>query len=158
MATPKPYKYTEQPINLGAIMSLLNRVHAHEIMVDGAFNGDPHPGNILLLPDGRVGLIDYGQVKRINEEVRLNHARLVVALAKGDPDDVLDVYINRLGVKTKCVPPTPFAPAHHVACPAAPFPCPFLTPPPPPLTRDANHPLLFLAVPCPGLPLMRTGT
>ncbi len=27
-----------------------------------AFNGDPHPGNILLCPDGRVGLIDYGQV------------------------------------------------------------------------------------------------
>lgn len=30
--------------------------------MDGAFNGDPHPGNILLMPDGKLGLIDYGQV------------------------------------------------------------------------------------------------
>lgn len=29
--------------------------------MDGAFNGDPHPGNILLTPDGKLGLIDYGQ-------------------------------------------------------------------------------------------------
>jgi aarF domain-containing kinase len=32
----------------------------------GAFNGDPHPGNILLLKDGRLGLIDYGQVRYMN--------------------------------------------------------------------------------------------
>lgn len=112
-------------------MSLLNRVHAHEIMVDGAFNGDPHPGNILLLPDGRVGLIDYGQVKRINEEVRLNHARLVVALAKGDPDDVLDVYINRLGVKTKCVPPNPVRTRTPRRLPRCALSVPLPYPPPP---------------------------
>lgn len=37
------------------------RVHGHQIFVDGAFNGDPHPGNILLTPDGKLVLIDYGQ-------------------------------------------------------------------------------------------------
>ena len=36
--------------------------HRYQIFVDGVFNGDPHPGNILLMPDGRLGLIDYGQV------------------------------------------------------------------------------------------------
>lgn len=40
------------------------RVHGHQIFVDGAFNGDPHPGNILLTPDGKLGLIDYGQARR----------------------------------------------------------------------------------------------
>ena len=40
----------------------IERVHGHQIFVDGAFNGDPHPGNILLTPDGKLGLIDYGQV------------------------------------------------------------------------------------------------
>jgi len=44
------------------MLDFLLRVHAHEIFVDGYFNGDPHPGNILLLEDGRMGLIDYGQV------------------------------------------------------------------------------------------------
>lgn len=37
-------------------------VHAYELLMCGCFNGDPHPGNILMLPDGRLGLIDYGQV------------------------------------------------------------------------------------------------
>lgn len=44
-------------------METLLAVHGHEILVDGIFNGDPHPGNILLMPDGRLGLIDFGQVK-----------------------------------------------------------------------------------------------
>eukprot|EP00899_Mesostigma_viride_P019713 jgi/Mesvir1/27743/Mv07434-RA.3 len=59
---PLEYKWTPVPINLGAVLDLLLHVHAHEIFVDGVFNGDPHPGNILLMPDGRLGLIDYGQV------------------------------------------------------------------------------------------------
>lgn len=83
------YKKTEAPINLGEALQLLNDVHCHEIFVDGAFNGDPHPGNILLLPDGRLGLIDYGQVKRIPLDVRLKYARMIVALAKGARSDVL---------------------------------------------------------------------
>ena len=105
VAKPKEYKWTEQPINLGYILDLLNRVHAHEIMVDGAFNGDPHPGNIMLMPDGRVGLIHYGQVKRIPLKARLDIARLVVALARGTKDDVIDCYTKHLNVRTKCVAP-----------------------------------------------------
>jgi hypothetical protein len=62
VATRKPYVWSETPINLGHVIDVINRVHAHEILVNGVFNGDPHPGNILLCPDGRVGLIDYGQV------------------------------------------------------------------------------------------------
>eukprot|EP00959_Pyramimonas_sp_CCMP1952_P326512 6834711-Pyramimonas_sp.AAC.1 len=55
------YVQTARPINLGKILELLMEVHAHEIFNDGIFNGDPHPGNILLMDDGRLGLIDYGQ-------------------------------------------------------------------------------------------------
>ena len=62
VASRRPYVWTEAPINLGHVIDVINRVHAHEILVNGVFNGDPHPGNILLCPDGRIGLIDYGQV------------------------------------------------------------------------------------------------
>ena len=50
------------------------------MLVDGCFNADPHPGNLLLLEDGRIGLIDFGQTKRIDRETRLGLARLIVAL------------------------------------------------------------------------------
>ena len=42
------------------------RIHGEQVFVDGLFNADPHPGNVMLLhgtqSDG-VGLIDFGQVK-----------------------------------------------------------------------------------------------
>ena len=58
--------------------------------VDGAFNADQHPGNVLLMPDGRLGLIDFGQVKEMPEEHRYKLARLIVALAKDDRAAVVD--------------------------------------------------------------------
>ena len=39
-----------------------------------------YTGNCLLLDDGRLGLIDYGQTRRINDTERVNFARIVVAL------------------------------------------------------------------------------
>ena len=38
------------------------------VFVDGFFHGDPHPGNVLVLPDGRLGLIDYGLWGRLSKE------------------------------------------------------------------------------------------
>ena len=51
-------------------------VTAHTIFRDKFFNGDPHPGNILLLNDGKLGLIDFGQVGgATNESLQLDVRR-----------------------------------------------------------------------------------
>lgn len=80
------------PLNHAALVDTLFQVHAHEILVDGAFNGDPHPGNILVTRSGtdpsdkssppRLALVDYGQVKILRDDQRLALARLIVALAR----------------------------------------------------------------------------
>lgn len=80
-------------------------VHGYEIFVDGSFNGDPHPGNILLLEDGRLGLIDYGQVKHISREHRVHLAKLVVALAGGSRDDIIDVLTKDMRIRTTNMDP-----------------------------------------------------
>jgi predicted unusual protein kinase regulating ubiquinone biosynthesis (AarF/ABC1/UbiB family) len=41
-------------------VATLFKVHGHEIFCTPVFNADPHPGNIIVLPDNRLGLIDYG--------------------------------------------------------------------------------------------------
>jgi ubiquinone biosynthesis protein len=41
-----------------------------QIMVDGVFHADPHPGNVFLLYDGQLGLLDFGSVGRIDAEMR----------------------------------------------------------------------------------------
>ncbi|EEC48574.1 predicted protein, partial [Phaeodactylum tricornutum CCAP 1055/1] len=49
-------------VNLGRVLKTLVHVHGLQLMQDGVFNADPHPGNVLVLPDGRLGLLDYGMV------------------------------------------------------------------------------------------------
>ena len=77
------------------------RVHAHEIFVDGAFNGDPHPGNVMLMDDGRLGLVDYGQVKHMDKATRVAYAKLVIALAKDDAAEIRRVMRDELGARSK---------------------------------------------------------
>lgn len=89
-----------QILNIPEVLKLIMDVHGYEIFVDGSFNGDPHPGNILLLDDGRLGLIDYGQVKHISKEHRLNLARLIVALAEGSREDIIRVLTQDMGIRT----------------------------------------------------------
>src|SRR4029450_2366119 len=36
------------------------------ILVDGVFHADPHPGNVMYLPDNRIALIDFGMVGRLS--------------------------------------------------------------------------------------------
>jgi len=66
-----------------------------QVMLDGIFQADPHPGNILLLSDGRLGLLDWGSVGRIDAGLRGALQRLLLALDRGDPvmlkDALLDV-------------------------------------------------------------------
>ena len=70
------------PLNHAALLDDVFEVHGHEVLVDGFFNGDPHPGNLLLARGGRLALVDYGQVKVLTGEHRLRLARLFVALAR----------------------------------------------------------------------------
>ncbi len=56
------------------------------IFEDGFFHADPpHPGNLFVEPDGRIGLIDFGMAGEIDERLREQLAALLVALAGQNP-------------------------------------------------------------------------
>ena len=65
-----------------------------EIMLEGTFHADPHPGNVLLLADGRLGLLDFGSVGRIDRGLRSALQRLLLALDKGDPAGLADALLE----------------------------------------------------------------
>ncbi|HUG93346.1 MAG TPA: AarF/ABC1/UbiB kinase family protein [Planctomycetaceae bacterium] len=50
----------------------------------GLFHGDPHPGNIRILPDGSICLLDYGMVGMIDDELRENLVDLFLAITRQD--------------------------------------------------------------------------
>ncbi len=82
-------------------LELLCRVQASNIFTDGYFNGDAHPGNILLLEDGRLGLIDYGQVKTMTMDQRINYAKLILAISRDDRNEIIRLWFDVLGTRTK---------------------------------------------------------
>lgn len=68
-----------------------------QILEDGFFHADPHPGNIIAMPSGMVAFLDFGLVGRINERFRESIANLLMALLDKNFDAVVDEYIE-LGI------------------------------------------------------------
>jgi ubiquinone biosynthesis protein len=65
-----------------------------QVLVAGVFHADPHPGNVLLLDDNRLGLLDFGSVGRLDTAVREALQRLLVALDRGDPAAATDALLD----------------------------------------------------------------
>ena len=65
-----------------------------QIMVDGVFHADPHPGNVFLLSDGHLGLLDFGSVGRIDAGMRSALQRLLLAVDHGDPMALTDALLE----------------------------------------------------------------
>ncbi|MFF9061872.1 ABC1 kinase family protein [Streptomyces sp. NPDC014882] len=65
-----------------------------QIMTDGVFHADPHPGNIMLLDDGRPGLLDFGCVGRIDRVLRSALRDLLVAIHRNDPQALCDALLE----------------------------------------------------------------
>ncbi|HEX9050119.1 MAG TPA: AarF/UbiB family protein [Anaeromyxobacter sp.] len=68
-----------------------------QLFEDGIFHGDPHPGNILVLPGDRIALLDFGLVGRLTRIQQEALVTLIVAVALRDPESVARV-LNRIGV------------------------------------------------------------
>ena len=98
---PTKYVWTPMPVDLGSTLELLCKVEGNQIFADGLFNGDCHPGNVLLLDDGRLGLIDYGQVKAMTIEERIKYAKLIIAHSRGNKEEVVRIHFDEMGTVTR---------------------------------------------------------
>lgn len=75
----------------GALADALMGAFMEQVLVAGVFHADPHPGNVLLTPDGRLALIDVGMVGRIPVTMRDQLVKLILALVSGRPEEVVRV-------------------------------------------------------------------
>jgi ubiquinone biosynthesis protein len=65
-----------------------------QILVNGLFHADPHPGNILVLPGDVVAFIDFGIVGRVNRELRDALGAAIVAIHQHDADRIADLVVT----------------------------------------------------------------
>jgi predicted unusual protein kinase regulating ubiquinone biosynthesis (AarF/ABC1/UbiB family) len=72
----------------------LFRAYLHQILIDGVFHADPHPGNVLLTPDKRIALIDLGMIGRISSALQEQLFRLILAIGEGRGDEAAEILIS----------------------------------------------------------------
>lgn len=64
----------------------------YQVLDKGFFHGDPHPGNIFILPGNVVVFLDFGMVGKINEDLKFQFASLIMQLQKGDSKGMIKTF------------------------------------------------------------------
>lgn len=62
----------------------LFQAYLKQILVDGFFHADPHPGNLLLTPERNIAILDLGMIGRLNQRMRDQMVHLLAGIADGD--------------------------------------------------------------------------
>ncbi|HEY0006641.1 MAG TPA: AarF/UbiB family protein [Pyrinomonadaceae bacterium] len=77
-----------------ALATQLFSAYLKQILVDGFFHADPHPGNIFLTDDRLIGMLDVGMVGRLMSSQQDNLLRLLLAISEGRGEEAADVSIR----------------------------------------------------------------
>jgi ubiquinone biosynthesis protein len=72
------------------------RVYMTMLFDEALFHADPHPGNLILMDDGRLGILDFGMIGRIDENLRETIEEMLVAISTGDQNRLTRL-IKRIG-------------------------------------------------------------
>ena len=78
------------PRSINTLLSLM----LQSIFEEGVFHADPHPGNVFVLPDGRLSLLDFGNTGELDEPMRASLIRLLEAVVKGDARATTEAYLE----------------------------------------------------------------
>ena len=72
----------------------LFRAYLKQVLVDGFFHADPHPGNVVLLDRGRLALLDLGMVARIAPRLQEHLLQLLLAISEGQSDEAMTIVLK----------------------------------------------------------------
>lgn len=87
-------------ISRSGTAEILMRAYLKQVLSDGFFHADPHPGNILVQPGPRVVLLDFGMVGEISPKVRQNIRQVFLGVIRRDFDEIVSALV-RLGFVTR---------------------------------------------------------
>lgn len=88
----------EDGYSLSDISNKLANSFFKQVLEDGFFHGDPHPGN-LFIKEGKIYFIDFGLVGILESNLRNWLNKAMIAMALGDIDTLVD-FVNAIGIKT----------------------------------------------------------
>jgi predicted unusual protein kinase regulating ubiquinone biosynthesis (AarF/ABC1/UbiB family) len=78
----------------GELAEQLFNAYLKQVLVDGFFHADPHPGNLFLTADGHLVLLDLGMVGRTTPGMQENLLKLLIAISEGKAEQATDVLLK----------------------------------------------------------------
>jgi len=70
------------------------KAYLQQVLVDGLFHADPHPGNVFVTDDGRIALIDLGQVGHTSSAMQENLLKILIAVSEGNGEAAAEIAIR----------------------------------------------------------------
>src|SRR6185312_2501613 len=74
---------------LETLLRTVVEVYTQMMLIDGIFHADPHPGNLLVAPNGALVLLDFGMVVRVERETRIRLIETILSAVRKDVDGVI---------------------------------------------------------------------
>src|SRR5471030_1826428 len=81
-------------INGDVLAEELFKAYLKQVLIDGFFHADPHPGNVFLTDDGRVALLDLGMTGRVSSAMQENLLRLLLTINEGNGDETVKIVLR----------------------------------------------------------------
>jgi predicted unusual protein kinase regulating ubiquinone biosynthesis (AarF/ABC1/UbiB family) len=85
-------KLEELRVNKKKLASILFLSYLKQIMEDGFFHADPHPGNLLVKKDGTIAYIDFGMVGYVSDPMKESMFKLALAIYLKDPGGIVEAF------------------------------------------------------------------
>ena len=77
-----------------ALAEELFKAYLKQVLVDGLFHADPHPGNVFITEDNRIALLDLGQVGHTTPSMQENLLKILIAISEGKSEDACSVLVQ----------------------------------------------------------------
>ncbi len=93
-------RVSDAGIDIQRVIQLVGDVYMEQMLGNGHFHADPHPGNIFALPGDRIALLDFGLTKRFSPEFRTAFRALARSIYGRDDESLVDT-LRDAGFKYK---------------------------------------------------------
>jgi len=102
----------EEGIDTEAVAHLIADIFFKQVFEFGLFHGDLHSGNIFVLSEDSIALVDFGIVGRIGPDMKQDLADILIGIATQDIDATVRVY-QRMGILPEAIDRTSFEMEYH---------------------------------------------
>lgn len=84
----------EQGLEPSEITKIGANFYLRQLLEDGFFHADPHPGNMRIMPDGRIGIFDFGMVGRLSPELKQHLVNAFMHVIQHDYRSLIDDFVG----------------------------------------------------------------